>query len=84
MILRNCSIREKDVRCPCYVSKEIHKDANILFGPYNYVIDHGYRDSVSFNWNNMILMFDEAHNLVWRKAFNEINLYFLLLYMFLQ
>lgn len=49
--------------CPYYVSKEIHKDADILFGPYNYVIDHGYRDSLSFNWNNSVLIFDEAHNL---------------------
>lgn len=54
-------------RCPYYVSRELHKVADILFAPYNYVIDRGYRKSLSLDWNNSILIFDEAHNLV-RKS----------------
>ncbi|XP_059458900.1 regulator of telomere elongation helicase 1 homolog [Corylus avellana] len=49
--------------CPYYVSRELHKTADILFAPYNYLIDRGYRKFLSLDWNNSILIFDEAHNL---------------------
>ncbi|GAB4842166.1 Regulator of telomere elongation helicase 1 [Ancistrocladus abbreviatus] len=49
--------------CPYYVSRELHKVVDILFAPYNYLIDRGYRDSLSIEWKNSILIFDEAHNL---------------------
>ncbi|CAK9185657.1 unnamed protein product [Ilex paraguariensis] len=49
--------------CPYYVSRELHKVVDILFAPYNYLIDRGYRKSLSIEWNNCVLIFDEAHNL---------------------
>ncbi|KAL7162429.1 hypothetical protein ACSBR2_042840 [Camellia fascicularis] len=49
--------------CPYYVSRELHKVADIVFAPYNYLIDPGNRKSLSIKWNNSILIFDEAHNL---------------------
>ncbi|ERN03915.1 hypothetical protein AMTR_s00078p00189390 [Amborella trichopoda] len=50
--------------CPYYLSKELHKAAHILFAPYNYLIDHGNRRSLSgICWENTVLIFDEAHNL---------------------
>ncbi|XP_010538012.1 PREDICTED: regulator of telomere elongation helicase 1 [Tarenaya hassleriana] len=49
--------------CPYYVTRELQKDVDILFAPYNYLIDHGYRKYLKINWNNSILIFDEAHNL---------------------
>ncbi|KAL6568135.1 Regulator of telomere elongation helicase 1 [Orobanche hederae] len=49
--------------CPYYLSREIHKDVDILFAPYNYLIDRGNRKSLKLDWNNCILIFDEAHNL---------------------
>ncbi|RVW58324.1 Regulator of telomere elongation helicase 1 [Vitis vinifera] len=49
--------------CPYYVSRELHKVVDILFAPYNYLIDRGNRKSLSVCWNNSILIFDEAHNL---------------------
>ncbi|XP_052182750.1 regulator of telomere elongation helicase 1 homolog isoform X2 [Diospyros lotus] len=49
--------------CPYYVSKELQKVADILFAPYNYLIDRGYRKYLSIRWDNSILIFDEAHNL---------------------
>ncbi|GFP88878.1 regulator of telomere elongation helicase 1 [Phtheirospermum japonicum] len=49
--------------CPYYLSREIHKDVDILFAPYNYLIDRGNRKSLKIDWSNSILIFDEAHNL---------------------
>ncbi|XP_057773006.1 regulator of telomere elongation helicase 1 homolog isoform X2 [Salvia miltiorrhiza] len=65
LILRTWSILEKarDRRCPYYLSRELHKDVDILFAPYNYLIDRGNRKSLKIDWNKCILIFDEAHNL---------------------
>ncbi|CAA0837238.1 RAD3-like DNA-binding helicase protein [Striga hermonthica] len=49
--------------CPYYLSREIHKDVDILFAPYNYLIDRGNRKSLKIDWDRSILIFDEAHNL---------------------
>ncbi|XP_021298609.1 regulator of telomere elongation helicase 1 isoform X2 [Herrania umbratica] len=49
--------------CPYYVSRELHKVVDILFAPYNYLIDHDYRRSLNLEWHNSVLIFDEAHNL---------------------
>ncbi|KAL1551497.1 Regulator of telomere elongation helicase 1 [Salvia divinorum] len=49
--------------CPYYLSREIHKDVDILFAPYNYLIDRGNRKSLKIDWKKCILIFDEAHNL---------------------
>ncbi|XP_015933676.1 regulator of telomere elongation helicase 1 homolog [Arachis duranensis] len=49
--------------CPYYLSKELHKSVDIVFAPYNYLIDHAYRKSLQLSWSNSILIFDEAHNL---------------------
>lgn len=49
--------------CPYYLSRELHKVVDILFAPYNYLIDRENRDSLKVNWVNSVLIFDEAHNL---------------------
>ncbi|OMO54112.1 Helicase-like, DEXD box c2 type [Corchorus capsularis] len=49
--------------CPYYVSRELHKVADIVFAPYNYLIDRDNRKSLNLVWENSILIFDEAHNL---------------------
>ncbi|OMO66762.1 Helicase-like, DEXD box c2 type [Corchorus olitorius] len=49
--------------CPYYVSRELHKVADIVFAPYNYLIDRDNRKSLNLVWDNSILIFDEAHNL---------------------
>lgn len=46
------------------MSRELHKVVDILFAPYNYLIDPGNRKSLTIEWSNSILIFDEAHNLV--------------------
>lgn len=54
------------------MSRDLHKVVDILFAPYNYLIDPGNRRSLSIEWNDSILIFDEAHNLV-SGDFFEIN-----------
>ncbi|KAK9130870.1 hypothetical protein Sjap_011357 [Stephania japonica] len=49
--------------CPYYLSRELHKVVDILFTPYNYLIDRRNRDSLSVFWKDSVLIFDEAHNL---------------------
>lgn len=49
------------------MSRELIKCVDILFAPYNYLIDRAYKDSLGIEWNSSILIFDEAHNLVSRK-----------------
>ncbi|XP_054781644.1 regulator of telomere elongation helicase 1 homolog [Prosopis cineraria] len=50
-------------RCLWYLSKELHKAVDMVFAPCNYLIDHGYRESLNIFWDYIILVFDEAHNL---------------------
>ncbi|KAJ0256732.1 Regulator of telomere elongation helicase 1 [Hirschfeldia incana] len=49
--------------CPYYITREVHKDVDILFTPYNYLISNAYRKHLKVDWNNSVLIFDEAHNL---------------------
>ncbi|KAL9232065.1 hypothetical protein vseg_007211 [Gypsophila vaccaria] len=49
--------------CPYYLSRELLKGVDILFAPYNYLIDRSFKDRIGIEWNSSILIFDEAHNL---------------------
>lgn len=48
--------------CPYYLSREGFADADVLFMPYNYVVDRKSR-GLAIDLNNAIIIFDEAHNL---------------------
>lgn len=48
--------------CPFYVSKELRKRADIVFMPYNYLLDPNIRKATQLNLKNAIVIFDEAHN----------------------
>lgn len=48
--------------CPYYASKELQKEAEIIFLPYNYLLDPKIRDICSIDLRNAIIIFDEAHN----------------------
>jgi regulator of telomere elongation helicase 1 len=49
--------------CPYYLSKELQSSADVIFMPYNYLIDPAIRRSLNINLQDAILVFDEAHNL---------------------
>lgn len=49
--------------CPFYLSREMAATANIVFMPYNYLIDAKIRGGLATKWENSVLIFDEAHNI---------------------
>eukprot|EP01083_Nonionella_stella_P198039 727513_1 len=49
--------------CPYYYSQKNAADADLVFMPYNYLVDPKIRRTLDVNLNNAIIIFDEAHNL---------------------
>ena len=49
--------------CPFYLSREMAATANIVFMPYNYLVDPKIRGGLQTKWENAVLIFDEAHNI---------------------
>lgn len=48
--------------CPYFVSRELIPDADIVFMPYNYILDPMARKANKVELNNTIVILDEAHN----------------------
>lgn len=48
--------------CPYYASKELMENADIVFMPYNYLLDPKIRKANKVDLNNTIIILDEAHN----------------------
>lgn len=52
------------VFCPYYLEREVAVNADIIFMPYNYVVDSTLRKQLPFGFKkNCVLIIDEAHNL---------------------
>ncbi|KAM7347678.1 regulator of telomere elongation helicase 1 [Cochliomyia hominivorax] len=49
--------------CPYYASKELVEDADIVFMPYNYLLDPSARKANKIELSNAICILDEAHNI---------------------
>ena len=49
--------------CPYYLSRTSQAQADIIFLPYNYLIDSYSRKSQNINLKNAIVIIDEGHNL---------------------
>lgn len=48
--------------CPYYLSKELKQEADIVFMPYNYLLDPKSRKANGIELMNNIIILDEAHN----------------------
>lgn len=48
--------------CPFFLSKELIESADILFMPYNYLLDPKARKANNLEISNTIIILDEAHN----------------------
>lgn len=57
-----CRTGEKFNCCPYYASMMLRYDAEIIFLPYNYLLDPKIRDFSSIDFKNAIVILDEAHN----------------------
>lgn len=49
--------------CPYYATRLIAENAEIVFCPYNYLINPTIRNSLNINIENNIFIIDEAHNI---------------------
>jgi regulator of telomere elongation helicase 1 len=53
----------KEKLCPFYLSRELAATANVVFMPYNYLLDPKVRSQSNIvSFENAVLIFDEAHN----------------------
>ncbi|XP_058443866.1 regulator of telomere elongation helicase 1 homolog [Malaya genurostris] len=48
--------------CPFFLSKELIENADILFMPYNYLLDPQARKANNLELSNTVIILDEAHN----------------------
>lgn len=48
--------------CPYYAARELMKEADIIFCPYNYLIDPKIRMQMEINLKDQVVVLDEAHN----------------------
>ncbi|XP_076973603.1 regulator of telomere elongation helicase 1 isoform X2 [Tamandua tetradactyla] len=49
--------------CPYYLSRNLKQQADIIFMPYNYLLDSKSRRAHSIDLKGAVVVFDEAHNL---------------------
>lgn len=56
-------IGEKFDCCPYFVSKEVLQKAQIIYMPYNYLIDPKIRSAIKIDFSDSIVIIDEAHNI---------------------
>nr|XP_042913434.1 Fanconi anemia group J protein homolog [Parasteatoda tepidariorum] len=57
------SICKKQKCCPYYSSRELISASDIVFCPYNYLVDPLIRSAVSISLKGSIIIMDEAHNI---------------------
>ncbi|XP_036926063.1 Fanconi anemia group J protein [Sturnira hondurensis] len=57
------SLGKKLKACPYYTARELIEDANIIFCPYNYLLDAQIRESMEINLKEQVVILDEAHNI---------------------
>jgi len=49
--------------CPYYMSRDNLSRADVIFAPYNYLVDPATRKAQGIDISNSVIIFDEAHNL---------------------
>ncbi|KAJ2614462.1 hypothetical protein H4S08_001695 [Coemansia sp. RSA 1365] len=49
--------------CPYYAGREMAETAELVFCPYNYILDPGVREAAGIKLENNIVILDEAHNI---------------------
>ncbi|XP_004591250.2 Fanconi anemia group J protein [Ochotona princeps] len=57
------SLGKKLKACPYYTARELVEGADIVFCPYNYLLDAQIRESMDINLKEQVVILDEAHNI---------------------
>jgi regulator of telomere elongation helicase 1 len=57
------TISKQKLFCPYYAMKDRAAGADVIFMPYNYLVDEKIRENFSINFENCVMIFDEAHNI---------------------
>ncbi len=55
-------VGKKGMICPYFANKDRVTGADIIFMPYNYLIDEKIRENFDIRYENACIIFDEAHN----------------------
>nr|QZX63216.1 fanconi anemia group J protein [Halisarca dujardinii] len=56
-------VGKRNKACPYFVSRSLMEEADIIFCPYNYIVDPAIRLSMSLSVENDVVIFDEGHNM---------------------
>ena len=48
--------------CAYFGARANLKDADLVFAPYNYVLDERHRETSGIPWRGSVVVLDEAHN----------------------
>jgi len=51
-------------KCPYFAARAMVPESDLVFGPYNYVIDPVIRGDMDIKLKNAVLVFDEGHNIL--------------------
>ncbi|XP_027282177.1 Fanconi anemia group J protein isoform X2 [Cricetulus griseus] len=57
------SLGRKLKACPYYTARELIDEADIIFCPYNYLLDAQIRESMDIKLKDQVVILDEAHNI---------------------
>ncbi|XP_054250330.1 Fanconi anemia group J protein [Indicator indicator] len=57
------SLGKKLRACPYFAARELMVGADIVFCPYNYLLDPQIRESMDINLKDQVVILDEAHNI---------------------
>lgn len=49
--------------CPYFASRKLNDEADIVFAPYNYLLDIKVRENTNFDLSKCVVIIDEAHNI---------------------
>ncbi len=56
-------LSKTDGVCGYFFSRGMIEKSELILLPYNYLLDSNIRSTLKIDWNNSIVIFDEAHNL---------------------
>ena len=56
-------VGQTDRVCPYFYTRELSSSADLVLVPYNYLLDNSIRATLKLDWQNSVIIFDEAHNL---------------------